>query len=222
MNDSNAPQREEQALQILGRLQIACAQDSPASLMAAHMSLSCVGRLRSATEAGVVLVIPNAAGLTLEGAVVVVSYSVGPATICFQSDVVAVEPQDEGSIQVTLSVPETLQRENRRAAVRIPVPRGSAEATIIRGASRGPVQILDLSLLGMLIEVEPEQTPSLGDALVLRLVVGSMQVVLEAEVRRQDGRRFGLAFRTEGPPPKQMSKIMWRIQEERRLVHERG
>ena len=44
----------------------------------------------------------------------------------------------------------------------------------------------------------------------------------EAEVRRQDGRRFGLAFRTEGPPPKQMSKIMWRIQEERRLVHERG
>lgn len=207
-------ERPTQALEVLGRLTIACASDSPASLMAAHMSLSCAGRLRSASADGVVVEIPNPPETELRGCTAAVTFPVGETMTCFLSQITEVADDSDGPMLVTLALPEELRIGNRRSTVRVPVPRGILNAAIVHGPARGSVEAVDISLLGILIEIDAERTSALrvGDTVPVRLSVGTIQILLDAEVRRQDGRRFGLLFPTGDGPPPQMTQIMWRVQ----------
>lgn len=216
MSDREAsPPRD--VLQLLGRLQRACAHDAPISILPAHATLSCTGRLASASVDGVGVELPNPPEIEFEGALLEVTFPEGSGTAGFSSTVVRTTA-GEDAITLVLTLPEQIRQESRRAAVRVPVPRGTVETTIVEGSGRGTVVPIDISLLGMLIEVDEEQraTLKIGDGFWLRLSLGRMQLLVEVEVRREEGRRLGLRFRWEGPPPKQMGKIMWKIQEKRR------
>jgi hypothetical protein len=205
-------------LEVLGRLQIACANDSPASMLAAHMSLSCAGRLRSASSDGVIFEIPNPPETTLLGATAAVAFSAGQGTSSFVTTIDEVAADPDGSLLVTLALPESLRiGDHRRSTVRIPVPRGTVTAAIVEGPARGPVTAIDISLLGILLEVDAERAATLrvGDTLTLRLAFNTIQALVHAEVRRSEGRRFGLLFATEGDPPERMTQIMWRLQQAR-------
>ena len=203
-------------MQVLGRLTIACASDTPASFLAAHMSLSCAGRLHSATADGVVIEIPNPPEGELVGSLAAVTFPVGDTMVSFESEVVAVARDGDALLRATLVLPDDLTSGNRRSAVRVPVPRGTVTAAI-HGADDVAVQAIDLALTGVLIEVDANHADELhvGEIVSLRLSIGTIRIVQEAEVRRRDGRRFGLLFLSGDAPPQQMTQIMWRLQKAR-------
>lgn len=214
-SDGAAPDERERrgdAMMVLGRLQMA--RDSPVSLIAAHMSLSCAGRLRSASSDGVVVEIAHPPETTLRGSIVAVSFAAADSMTGFVSQVTDVADASDGALLVTLAVPGRLQAGDRRSTVRVPVPPNTVSATIVQGTARGAARAIDLSLLGILIELDEERAATLrvGDRVVLRLTLGQIQLLVDAEVRRRDGRRFGLLFQTNGEPPERMTKIMWKLQ----------
>ena len=214
------PQRDDgaQRLEVLGRLQAAAAGGSHVSLMAAHMTLSCAGELRSATREGVVIEIPNPPQSTLLGSTVAVSFPVGGKVAGFVADVAAVELTAEGVLIATLELPAHVRVGDRRTAVRIPVPRGALEVAIVGGEARGSATPIDISLSGILIEVDEARAAALpaGAVVLLSIALGRHELRLEAEVCRRDGRRFGLRYRTEDGPPRRLTQIMWKLQEARR------
>ena len=202
---------------VLPRLQMACASDTPASLLAAHMTLSSAGRMVTVSDGGVVLVIPNPPEAKLLGTTAAVTFPSSDGTSSFVSEVTAVQDMPDGSARVTLATPQTLMAGNRRAAVRVPVPPDTVKATLMLCAARGHVKPIDISLGGLLIELDPLRAQSLevGATVSLRLTLEPLELLIDAEVRRRDGRRFGLLFVTDGPPHPLMSKIMWKLQRTR-------
>ncbi len=229
-NEGNTPQAQR-ALRslVVPLLQVACSSKTPVSLMAAHMSVSCTGRLCSASDDGVLIEIPNPPDGTLLGSTAAVTYPSNDGTKGFVSEITAVDTGQgpaggtnggtNGAI-VTLAIPARLQAGTRRSAVRVPVPPGSLTAAIVQGEGvRGGVQPVDISLSGLLIEMDAlrAQRVEVGAVLSLRLTHGSLELLLQCEVRRKDGRRFGLLFDTAGPVAGRMAKIMWRLQQDRLL-----
>ncbi len=205
---------------VLPMLQVACLSKTPVAVMAAHMSLSCTGRLCSASSDGVVLELPNPPDGTLLGSSAAVTFPSGDGTKGFVSEIIAVEKPPGGPTVATLTLPEQLRAGTRRSAVRIPVPPETLTAAIVHGDGvRGTALPVDISLTGILIELDAlrAQRVAVGAQISLRIALGSLELLLNCEVRRKDGRRLGLLIVTDGPPPKRMAKIMWRLQQDRLL-----
>ena len=79
MADDDKPSLRDVAISPLARLQAACAASTPASLLPAHMSLPCAGRLYAATVDGVIVEIENPPTLdfSLVGCAAAVRFPVG-------------------------------------------------------------------------------------------------------------------------------------------------
>ncbi len=203
---------------VLPMLRAACNSQTPVALMAAHMSLSCTGRLRSASEEGVVIEIPNPPDGTLLGSTAAVTYPSNDGTKGFVSEITGVDQTSTGETLATLAIPQRLRAGTRRSAVRVPVPPGTLTAMLVQGDGlRGNVLPVDISLTGILIEMDAlrAQRLAVGTTLSLRIALGSLELLLQCEIRRKDGRRLGLLFVADGPPPERMAKIMWRLQQDR-------
>lgn len=209
-----------QTIALLGRLQVACANDTPASLRAAHMSLSCAGRLHSASAAGLIVELPNPPtdDVALIGSAVALSFPVGAKIASFASEITEAQSGRDGSILATLHLPDALQVDDRRAAVRIPVPRGALNATILRDDRREAVRAIDISLTGILIELGGTQPASVevGGSLTVGLTLGEHDLVVETKVCRRDARRFGLQYVSNGGPPRKLARVIYEIQKARR------
>jgi hypothetical protein len=216
MSERNTSPVDARVVAVLGRLQAACASDSNASLLAAHMSLSCAGRLRSASAAGVVIEIPNPpmSDVTLLGSTAAVSFPVGLQMAGFVARIIEIRLAPDGALMATLELPESLQIGDRRAAVRIAVPRETLTAAIVDGATRIAVRPIDVSLTGILIELDKRQLDvvKVGATVTLSLGLDSQEIVVDAEVCRRDGLRFGLRYVTEDGPPRGMSQVIYRLQ----------
>jgi hypothetical protein len=216
MSERNTSPVDTRVVAVLGRLQAACASDSNASLLAAHMSLSCAGRLRSASAAGVVIEIPNPpmSDVTLLGSTAAVSFPVGLQMAGFVARIIEIRLAPDGALMATLELPESLQIGDRRAAVRIAVPRETLTAAIVDGATRIAVRPIDVSLTGILIELDKRQLDvvKVGATVTLSLGLDSHEIVVDAEVCRRDGLRFGLRYVTEDGPPRGMSQVIYRLQ----------
>jgi hypothetical protein len=216
MSERNTSPVDARVVAVLGRLQAACASDSNASLLAAHMSLSCAGRLRSASAAGVVIEIPNPpmSDVTLLGSTAAVSFPVGLQMAGFVARIIEIRLAPDGALMATLELPESLQIGDRRAAVRIAVPRETLTAAIVDGATRIAVRPIDVSLTGILIELDKRQLDvvKVGATVTLSLGLDSHEIVVDAEVCRRDGLRFGLRYVTEDGPPRGMSQVIYRLQ----------
>jgi hypothetical protein len=213
-----AAQQPGQARQVstaLATLQAACDTEPPASLMVAHMALSCAGYLRAATHEGVRVELPNAPRDVIEpGAMAAVSFPLAGKSMGFTSRVLEVETTDTGTLRVTLDVPEALQAGNNRASVRIPVPDKTLSVAFVQGEKPELVQPIDLSLHGILIEFPADRVPdiSAGHRRMIVLKLGDRKVLLEAEVRRRDGARYGLAFIIRGTRPTAFVRIISQLQ----------
>ena len=216
MPERNTSPVDARVVAVLGRLQAACASDSNASLLAAHMSLSCAGRLRSASTAGVVIEIPNPpmSDVTLLGSTAAVSFPVGQMMAGFVARIVEIHLAPDGALMATLELPDSLQLGDRRSAVRIAVPRGTLTAAIVHGGTRIAVRAIDISLTGILIEIDKSQLDAVkvGGTLTLSLTLDSREIVVDAQVCRRDGLRFGLSYVTEDGPPHGMADVIYRLQ----------
>ncbi len=200
------------------RLQMACASDTPASLLPAHMILSSAARMVAMSADGVVLEIPSPPETTLLGSTAAITFPSIDGTSSFVSEVTAVDERPDGSVHVTVATPDTILAGNRRAAVRVPVPPDTVEATLVLCAARGKVKPIDISLGGLLVELDPLRAQSLevGSIVSVRLAFEPIALLVDAEVRRREGRRFGLLFVTDiAAPPPELSKIMWKLQRTR-------
>ncbi|MCA9706284.1 MAG: PilZ domain-containing protein [Myxococcales bacterium] len=180
----------------LVRLRAAAEMGTPISLMAAHMALSCAGHLREASPGGVVIELPHPPRGSLLGAMVAISFPAAGKATGFTSPVTHVEPRAGGAVAVTLAVPERIQMGQQRASVRVPVPLGTMRAAILHGETPQPVVAIDLSLQGILVEYPDGQVPDIeeGHRRMVSLELDGKSVLLEAEVRRRDGPRYGMLF----------------------------
>lgn len=202
-------------------LQVACNSQTPVSVMAAHMSLSCSGRLRAVSTDGVLIEIPNPPDGVTRGSTAAVTFPSNGETKGFVAEVTRTDTGAAGEMLVTLALPDRLRAGTRRSAVRIPVPTGTLTAVLVQGDGvRGSVTPVDMSLSGILIETDAPRAERLdvGAAVSLRIALGSLELLIPCEVRRKDGRRLGLLFVTDGPPPKRLAKFMWRLQQDRLLA----
>ncbi len=205
---------------VLPMLQVACLSKTPVAVMAAHMSLSCTGRLKSASPEGVVIEIPNPPDGTLLGSTAAVTFHSGDGTKGCVAEITGIDKTPDGDTLATLALPAQLRAGTRRSAVRVPVPPDTLVAAIVLGDGvRGTVLPVDISLTGILIELDAlrAQRVRVGMQLSLRIALSTVELLLKCEVRRKDGRRLGLLFATDGPPPKRLTKIMWRLQQDRLL-----
>jgi hypothetical protein len=75
------------------------------------------------------------------------------------------------------------------------------------------VRPLDISLHGLLVEVAdtPQTALEVGHRRMVELSLGRHHAVLEAEVRRRDGPRFGLLFVQRDVRPKALARIVSEI-----------
>ncbi len=217
---SDAPTTDDEHVAVLGRLRAACASDTNASLMAAHMSLSCAGRLRSASQDGVVVEVPNppTSDVTLLGSTAAVSFPVGTMVAGFVAEIVGVKLDPAGSLLATVALPAALQLNDRRSAVRIPVPRATLTATIVDDQSRYPARAVDISLTGILLEFDTRvpDPVAVGRSVALTLALGEHTVAVEADVCRRDRNRFGLRYRSDDGPPKGLARVIYELQAARR------
>lgn len=199
---------------VLTAVKTACDTATPASLMAAHMALSCTGHLRAASSSGVVIELPHPPKDPLQGSMVAISYPVAGKATGFTSRVTAVHARDDGSIGVVVALPERIQTGTRRASVRVPVPPGTLSAAILRGEDPHPVEAIDLSMRGILIEFRQGEVPDIeeGHRRMVALKLGDRSVMLEAEVRRRDGPRYGMLFIIRDERPLVLVKIISELQ----------
>lgn len=211
---SAARQRVRRDGVALETLRALCETNTPCSLMAAHMALSSAGHLRSATSAGVVVHLLHPPRSPLQGALVALSFPLAGKSAGFTGPVLWVAEQDGGSLDVTLQVPEALQLKMRRASVRVPVPSGTMGAAILHGESLQPVIAIDLSLQGILVEFREGEVPDIeeGHRRMVALKLEGKSVLLEAEVRRRDGPRYGMAFITRDDRPRKLIEILTTLQ----------
>jgi len=199
----------------LEMLQSACETEPPVSMMAAHMTLSSPGRLVAADQDGVTVDLPNPPdGFMRAGAMAAVRFPLGGNSAGFTSNVLAVTPLESGAARLTLSIPAEIRTDDQRAAVRIPVLPKTLAAAMFKGERPLPVTPIDIGLLGMCIE---DQHGSFGDLEVghrrmLALKLGADSVLVEAEIRRCDGPRSGMAFILRNERPAKLVKIVSKLQ----------
>lgn len=187
---------------------------TPVSLMAAHMALSCAGHLRAASPEGVVIELPHPPRDRLEGAVVAISFPVAGRTAGFTSAVAHVEERPDGSLAVTLALPEQIRHGQQRASVRVPVPPGTMRAAILRDESPHPVEAIDLSLKGILVEFREGEVPDIQQEhrRMMELSYQGDSVLIEAEARRRDGPRYGMLFILRDERPVGLIRIVTKLQ----------
>jgi hypothetical protein len=191
-------------------LEAACQTDAPASLRAAHMSLSCSGRLHAATPAGVVIDLPHPPHEPLSpGAACAVTFPLAGRSAGFTTRITGVLPTPRGGLRVTLAAPNKIRHDDQRASVRIPVVGGLGGA-ILEGESLTQVMVIDISLNGALIEFRPGEAKDMaeGHRRMLVLKLGERKVLIDVEVRRRDGPRYGLRFQLRDKPPRDLIRIM--------------
>lgn len=189
----------------------ACLTDAPASLMAAHMTLSCSGRLQSATAAGVAIELPHAPPEPLlPGAACAVSFPLAGRNAAFTGRATAVSEGPRGTCIVMVELPHRIRYDEQRASVRVPVLEGSLGAALLEGEAVQQVKAIDISLRGILIEFRSRDVPPLAEGLrrMLALKLGGRRVLLEAEVRRRDGARYGMRFILRDKPPRELVRII--------------
>ena len=213
---------ESPPVSALRQLQVACEGNANASLMAAHMILSCVARMRSATPAGLVLEIthPPKSDVTLFGCAAAVRFPFKRGVAGFVERITEVRELDHGGLEVTIGVPERLQLDDRRAAVRIPVPPDTLRAAIINTAGRQAVIPIDISMTGVLIEVDTSRRGAieLGQTLELQLALpgealGGGVLLVEAEVCRRDGDRYGLRYAAGDEERRGLTALLYLLQD---------
>jgi len=219
-NDDQPPLRDV-AVSPLARLQAACSANTPVSLLAAHMSLPCAGRLHSATEAGLIVEIENPPPWdeSMVGRAAAIRFPVGPNVAGFVEPITGCEPLGGGRLRVTVALPFRLHFDERRSAVRIPVPRGTLRAAVLEDhGGRRPITALDISLTGILIEVQPgdRDTIRIGAALELELSLGEHKLAVPAVVCRRDGDRLGLRYATEEDRVPGLARMIYELQEPQR------
>jgi hypothetical protein len=200
----------------LATLQVACETGTPASLMAAHMALSCAGRLKSASAAGIVVELSRPPPEPLrEGAACAVTFPLAGRGAGFTARAKSVEPGSGTAVLVTLEVPVRIQYNEQRVSVRVPVPDGALSAAILVGEKPISVRPIDISLHGILIELTAAGAIELGEGhrRMLALKFEGKTLVIEVEVRRHDGLRYGMLFMSRGSPPKDLVKIVAKLQQ---------
>lgn len=213
--DITKPAKSRPVSTALATLQAASETEPPASLMAAHMPLSSTGFLRGATHDGIVVELPHLASDALRpGAVAALSFPLAGRPVGFTSEVLSVQMTDRGVVRVTLAVPETIRTDNLRASIRIPVPDRTLSAAVLENEKPLIVRAIDISLHGILIEFPRDRVPEIdeGTHRMLVLKLGQRKVLLEAEVRRRDGARYGMAFVVRGDRPPKLVKIIAQLQ----------
>lgn len=186
------------------------------SLLAAHMSLPCAGRLHSATVDGVLVEIENPPTLdfSLVGCAAAVRFPVGEQVAGFVEPITARESLEGGGLRVTVALPRRLHFDERRSAVRIPVPRGTLRAAVLDADVRRPIVPIDISLTGILIEVDADRRDAigLGQSLALELSLGEETLRVEAVVCRRDRDRLGLRYATEEDKVPGLSRFIYELQ----------
>jgi hypothetical protein len=195
----------------LETLMSACDTDAPASLLAAHMTLSCSGRLQSATAKGVVVELSCAPPEPLlVGAACAVSFPLAGRNAAFTGRVTLVADGPRGACRVTLELPQRIRYDEQRASVRVPVVEGTLGCALLKGESLQQVKPIDISLRGILIEFRGPNVPDIqeGHRRMIALKLGERKVLLEAEVRRRDGARYGMRFILRDKPPRELIRII--------------
>jgi len=205
----------------LETLQTAAETEPPVSLLAAHMTLSCPGYLRAADDAGVLVELPRAPVSSLEvGATTAIRFPFAGKSAGFTTRVLELAETDDGGLRLRLEVPEAVRTDEQRTAVRVPIADGMVAAAIVEEEKPIRVSPLDISLSGMAIELGPD-TPlelAVGHRRLIALKLGSLKVLLEVEVRRQDGARFGVAFILRDERPAALVKMVTKLQYHRTAV----
>ena len=199
----------------LETLQTAAETEPPVSLLAAHMTLSCPGYLRAADDTGVLVDLPRAPATSLEeGATTAIRFPFAGKSAGFTTRVLELAETRDGGLRLRLELPEVVRTDEQRTAVRIPISDGMLAAALVEEEKPIRVRPLDISLSGMAIELE-EDTPleiALGHRRLIALKLGSLKVLLEVEVRRQDGARFGVAFILRDERPPALVKMVTKLQ----------
>jgi hypothetical protein len=205
-----------EAENVFAILEAACETRASASLMAAHMALSCTGRLCAVAEGGVVVQLSHPPSEPLlPGAACAMTFVLAGRSVGCTARATVVVPGPADTLMVTLALPSKLRHNEQRVSVRIPVVRGGLTATVLRGEQRRPVKVIDISLHGLLIEIDRAGLSDLeeGHRRMLELVRDERTIVLEAEVRRQDGQRYGMAFIMRDAPPRDLVQILRELQQ---------
>jgi hypothetical protein len=111
---------------------------------------------------------------------------------------------------VTLELPQRIRHDEQRASVRVPVVEGALGAAILKGESLHQVKAIDISLHGILVEFRAGEVPDLaeGHRRMVALKLGARKVLLEAEVRRRDGARYGMRFVLRDKPPRDLIRMI--------------
>ncbi len=199
----------------LEALQTASETEPPVSFIAAHMNLSCPGRLTGATAEGLIVELPHPPpGSVQVGALAAIRFPVAGRAAGFTSRVEVVDELDGGAVRLRMSIPEHIRTDEQRATVRIPVPEATMAAAMLDGETPVAVRPIDISLSGMAIELRGEHFGDLAleHRRMMVLKLGRDKVLLEVEVRRQDGPRFGLAFVLRDDRPAALVKIVSKLQ----------
>ncbi|MEM6996419.1 MAG: PilZ domain-containing protein [Myxococcota bacterium] len=207
--------RRPAASEALQTLQTAAETEPPVSFIAAHMSLSCPGRLRGATAEGIVVELPHPPeGMVQVGAMAAIRFPIAGRAAGFTSRVQDVRELDSGAVGLRLEIPEKIRTDEQRAAVRIPVPDATLAAAMLDGETPVPVRAIDISLSGMGVELKGDTLTdlTLEHRRMVVLKLGRDKVLVEVEIRRQDGRRFGLAFVLRDERPPALVKIVSKLQ----------
>ena len=196
-------------------LEAACQTDAPASILPAHLTLSCSGRLQAASPDGIVIELPRPPNEPLApGTACGVKFPLAGRSAGFTTKVIGVLPTARGGLRVTLAAPSKIRYDDKRAAVRIPVVGGLGGA-ILEGESLTQVLVLDISLHGALIEIRDGDDKEMaeGHRRMLVLKLGARKVLLDVEVRNREGRRYGLRFLLRDKPPRDLIRMVQELAE---------
>lgn len=199
----------------LQTLEAASETEAPVSLMVAHMAISCTGKLKRAKDEGVVVELSHPPPDTIcTGDRCAITFPLAGRSAGFTTKVQGAEEAKGGKILVTVDVPEKIQPSEQRMSVRVPVPLGSLAVAIMQGDSPRKVKGVDISLEGILIEFDENEESfiDVGDRRMLVLKRNKHRLLVEAEVRRQAGSRFGILFLFREGRPREIIKIVSELQ----------
>ena len=199
---------------VLQTLEASCETEAPVSLMAAHMAISCTGKLKEVTAGSVVLELSHSPPEPLmAGDRCAVTFPLAGRSAGFMSRVQSATKWG-GFWTVKLDVPERIQPTEQRMSVRIPVAKGELGVAVVHGDNPHNVTPIDLSLDGVLIEFAAGEEPDIevGQRWKVVLKRGEHKLLVDAEVRRRQGRRFGLLFMYRDGRPAQIRSIVSELQ----------
>ena len=88
-----------------------------------------------------------------------------------------------------------VEQAERRAGYRLPVaPSDGLSASISYGVTKCRAIVRDISLSGMLLQLDMAPAPAQGDSVSVELVLGQKRAVLDGIVRRSAEGRVGISF----------------------------